>query len=148
MRLNCGCCVLRPWGEGNGPSLVRHANNYEVWCRVRDRFPYPYTHADAEGWIAFAQQQDPQTQFAIQVHGEAAGGIGLELRSDVERRSAEIGYWLGETFWGKGIATAAIRALTGYGFEAFDLTRIFAVPFADSSARYAPWRNAATSARG
>ncbi len=134
MRLDCGRCVLRPWKEGDEPSLIRHADNYEVWRRLRDRFPHPYTRADAEQWIASARQQDPQTSFAIEVHGEAAGGIGLELGNDIERRSAEIGYWLGETFWGKGIATDAVRAMTDYGFEALDLTRVFAVPFASSSA--------------
>ena len=102
MRLDCGCCVLRPWREGDEPSLVRHANNYEVWRRLRDRFPHPYTHADAEQWIAFVQRQDPHTQFAIEVRGEATGGIGLEVGSDIERRTAEIGYWLGEAFWGRG----------------------------------------------
>jgi len=114
--------------------LVRHANNYEVWRRLRDLFPHPYTNADAEQWIAFVQLQDPQTHFAIEVHGEAAGGIGLQLGSDIERRSAEIGYWLGEAFWGRGIATAAVRAVTRCGLETLDLTRIFAVPFASSSA--------------
>ena len=133
MRIDCGYCVLRPWSEGDEVSLVRHANNYEVWRRLRDRFPHPYTQADAEQWIAFATQET-QTHFAIEVHGEATGGIGLELGSEINRRSAEIGYWLGEAFWGKGITTAAVRALTSYGFEAFNLTRIFAVPFANSSA--------------
>jgi ribosomal-protein-alanine N-acetyltransferase len=134
MRLDCGCCVLRPWREGDESSLVRHANNLEVWRRLRDSFPYPYTYADAEQWIAFVRHQDPQTHFAIEVHGEASGGIGLELGSDIERRSAEVGYWLGEDFWGKGITTAAVRALSGYGFEVLNLTRIFAVPFASSAA--------------
>ena len=127
-------CVLRPWGEGDRDSLIRHADNYEVWRRLRDRFPRPYTRADAEWWIRFAGRQDPLTHFAIEVEGEAVGGIGLELGSDIERRSAEIGYWLGEAFWGRGIATAAVRALTDYGFTALGLTRIFAVPFASSSA--------------
>jgi RimJ/RimL family protein N-acetyltransferase len=68
------------------------------------------------------------------VQGEAVGGIGLEVGSDIQCRSAEIGYWLGEAFWGKGIATDAVRATTGYGFEALDLTRVFAVSFANSSA--------------
>ena len=134
MRLDCGCCVLRPWRVGDEHSLVRHANNYEVWRRLRDLFPHPYTNADAEQWIAFVQLQDPQTHFAIEVHGEAAGGIGLQLGSDIERRSAEIGYWFGEAFWGRGIATAAVGVLTRYGLETLDLTRIFAVPFASSSA--------------
>ncbi len=134
VRLDCGHCVLRPWREGDEPSLVRHGNNYGVWRSLRDRFPRPYTHADAEWWVAFAGRQDPQTQFAIEVDGEAADGIGLELRGDIERRSAEIGYWLGEAFWGRGVITAAVRALTEYGFEAFDLTRIFAVPLANNTA--------------
>ena len=133
VRLDCGRCVLRSWREGDANSLVRHANNYEVWRRLRDGFPHPYTRADAEWWIIFARQQDPQTHLAIEVRGEAVGGIGLELGSDIERRSAEIGYWLGEAFWRKGITTAAVRAMTSYGFEALDLTRICAVPFASSS---------------
>jgi GNAT acetyltransferase-like protein len=124
LRLDCGRCVFRPWREGDEPSLARHADNYEVWRRLRDRFPHPYTHADTEQWIASARQQDPQTSFAIEARGEAVGGIGLELGSDIERRSAEIGYWLGESFWGKGIATDAARAMTGYGFEALGLTRV------------------------
>lgn len=134
MRLDCGCCVLRPWREGDEPSLVRHADNYKVWRRLRDGFPHPYTRADAECWIAVAKQQDPQTHFAIEVHGEATGGIGLDLGSDIERRSAEIGYWLGEDLWRRGITTVAVRAVTEYGFEALHLTRIFAVPFATTSA--------------
>ena len=134
VRIDCGRCVLRPWREGDEPSLVRHANNYEVWRSLRDRFPRPYTRADAEWWVAFARRQERQAQFAIEVDGEAAGGIGLALKSDIERRSAEIGYWLGEAFWGRGIVTAAARALTAYGFEAFDLARIFAVPFANNHA--------------
>ena len=68
------------------------------------------------------------------MHSEATGGIGLELGSDIERRWAEIGYWLGGAFWEKGIDTAAVRALTRYEFEALSLTRIFTVPFASSSA--------------
>jgi RimJ/RimL family protein N-acetyltransferase len=83
---------------------------------------------------ASSKQQDPQKHFAIEVRGEATGGIGLELGSDIERRSAEMGYWLGEDLWGRGITTVAVRAVTEYGFEALHLTRIFAVPFASTSA--------------
>jgi len=126
--------VVRPWSEGDETSLARHANSYKIWRRVRDRFPHPYTRADAKRWVASARLQDPQTHFAIEVDGDADGGIGLEIGDDIERRSAEIGYWLGEDHRGRGITTAAVRALTGYGFEALDLTRIFAVPFVDNSA--------------
>ena len=131
--LDCGRCAVRSWRGGDESSLVRHADNYEVWRRMWDSFPRPYTHEDAMEWIS-ACRKEPQTHFAIEAGGEAVGGIGLELGSDVERRSAEIGYWLGEDFWGQGIVPAAVQALTRYGFETFGLTRIFAVPFASSSA--------------
>lgn len=134
VRLECGTCALRPWREGDELALVRHADNYEVWRRLRDHFPHPYARADAEWWISYTRLQNPPTDFAIEVGGEVAGGIGLEPKSDVERRSAEIGYWLGEAFWGKGIATAAVSALTDYAFEELDLVRVFAVPFLDNPA--------------
>jgi [ribosomal protein S5]-alanine N-acetyltransferase len=135
MRLDCERCVLRPWTPHDVPSLVRHANNHLVSRRLRDRFPHPYTRADAEQLIAYAQQQSsPPTVFAIEVENEAVGGIGLERKSDVECCSAEIGYWLGEDVWGRGIATAAVGALTSYGFEVLSLSRIFATPFANNPA--------------
>lgn len=134
MRLDCKLCVLRPWDLGDAPSLVRHADSYRVWRGVRDRFPHPYTRAEADDWIAFARRQEPQTQFAIEVLGEAVGGIGLQLRSDIERCSAEVGYWLGESAWGRGVATVAVRAITRYGFEELGLTRVFAVPFTHNPA--------------
>ena len=114
-------------------SLVRHADNYEVWRRLRDSFPHPYTRADAEAWISSTRHWEPPSRFAIDVRGEAVGGIGLELGWDIERRSAEMGYWIGEEFWGRGIVTAAVQTVTRYGFETLDLTRIFAIPLADSS---------------
>ena len=134
MRLDCGPCVLRPWAPGDAPSLVRHADNYEIWRRLRDNFPHPYTRVKADEWISFARGQNPQTQLAIEVLAEAVGGIGLELRSDVERCSAEVGYWLGESVWGRGVAPAAVRAITRYGFEELGLVRLFAVPFASNEA--------------
>ena len=82
MRLDRGCCVLRPWGVGDEHSLVRYANNYEVWRRMRDWFPHPYTRQAAHEWITFAKQRNPQTYFAVEVGGEAVGGIGLALKSD------------------------------------------------------------------
>jgi ribosomal-protein-alanine N-acetyltransferase len=126
--LDCGCCVLRPWAAGDELSLVRHANNYKIWRNLRDSFPHPYTPTDAQQWISFAQQKSPQTLFAVEVGGEAIGSVGLFPKSDIERLSAEIGYWIGEAIWGKGIATAAVRTLSSYGFRELGLTRIYAVP--------------------
>lgn len=125
---------IRSWRAGDEPSLARHANNRNIWLNVRDRFPHPYTLADAEAWVAKASAAEPETQFAIEVSGEAAGGIGLFLQEDVERYSAEIGYWLGEVYWGRGIATAAVRRFTQYAFETFDLCRIYASVFARNAA--------------
>jgi len=122
-------CTVRPWAEGDAAALVRHADDREVWRNLRDRFPYPYTEADAEVWLTWALMQDPVTHFAIEVDGEAAGGIGIVLGEDVHRRTAEIGYWLGRTHWGRGIATEAVRAVTGYAFSAHDLVRIQAFVF-------------------
>ncbi len=122
--------TVRPWRKGDEESVVRHANNRKVWINLRDRFPHPYTRADAEQWIARATAQDPQTNFAIAVNDEAVGGIGLELKSDVERRSAEVGIWLGEAYWGKGIGTAAARAMAEYAFATFDVCRLYCQVFA------------------
>src|SRR5690606_7656580 len=107
--------LVRPWRWGDEASLVRHANNRKVWRNLLDTFPHPYTEADAREWLERrATPEAPVTNFAIEVDGEAAGGIGLRLGEDVARRSAEIGYWLGEAHWGRGIATEAVRALTDY----------------------------------
>ena len=130
MAIECGGFRLREWRAGDEESLVRHANDREIWLNMRDRFPHPYTEADAASWIAIATARTPAANLAIEIDGEAAGGIGLMLHEDVERVSAEIGYWLGRAFWGRGVTSAAVRAMTTYGFESFGLTRIFAVPFA------------------
>jgi len=121
--------VLRAWKPGDEPSLVRHANSRTIWRNLRDAFPHPYTLADAKRWIEVANPIMPITNFAIVVDGAAVGAIGLVLREDVFRRSAEIGYWLGEEFWGRGIVTEAVRAVTDYAFETFDLCRVYAGVF-------------------
>ncbi len=126
MKLELKTCVIRPWQAGDEESLARHANNYGIWRNVRNRFPYPYSMDDAREWIRLAGEEDPQLNFAIVVGGEAVGGIGLVLKDDIYRCAAEIGYWLGEEFWGQGIMTEAARALTGWAFENFDLSRIYA----------------------
>jgi RimJ/RimL family protein N-acetyltransferase len=129
MELKLEHCTLRPYRPGDEPSLVQYANNRNVSRNMRDRFPYPYTEADAHEWTARVSGQMPVTNFAIVVDGIAVGGIGLELGTDVARRSAEIGYWLGEPFWGRGLATEALRAVTEYAFRTFDICRIEAGVF-------------------
>lgn len=127
--------VLRPWDDSDLEALVRYGDNRNIWINLRDRFPHPYTRADAEAWIAFCKaQQPPLTQFTIDLNGEAIGGIGLETFGDVQHMTAEIGYWVGEPFWGRGIATAALKQATAYAFATFPFQRLQAMVFAWNSA--------------
>ena len=134
MLLTLSRCKIRPWAESDADSLQRHANNREVSRHLRDRFPFPYGAEQARQFLAWLAKQPSPTVWAIEVDGEAAGGIGIEMHTDVERVSAEIGYWLGESVWGRGIATEALQAVTAEAFRRFDITRLYAVPFADHTA--------------
>jgi RimJ/RimL family protein N-acetyltransferase len=127
-------CEVRSWRASDVPSLVAHANNRRIWINLRDRFPYPYTLQDGRSFIRAARTMEPETFFAIAVEGAAVGGVGLALQPDVERISAEVGYWLGEPLWGRGITTDAVSAITRHGIEQLGLTRLFALPFARNTA--------------
>ncbi|MGH7527914.1 MAG: GNAT family N-acetyltransferase [Gemmatimonadales bacterium] len=122
-------CRIRSWRPGDAPSLARHADNRKIWLNLRDHFPHPYTLAHAETWIAQAARGNPESHFAIEVNAEAAGGVGLMFQEDVDRYSAELGYWLDEVHWGRGIMTSAVRRFTEYAFATFDLQRVFATVF-------------------
>ncbi len=130
-------CTIRPWRSTDAESLVRHANNLEVARHLRDRFPHPYTRADAQAFLKHAvpaSVSDRPTNLAIEVDGEAAGGIGFILGSDVERFSAEIGYWLGQAYWGRGIGTEALIVVSQHAFDDFNLLRLYALAFAGNVA--------------
>lgn len=114
--------------------MTRHANDRAVSIHLRDRFPFPYGIEQAKTFLGWIARQPSPTVWAIDVDGEACGGIGIELHSDVERVSAEIGYWLGQRHWGKGIATQALTAVTAEAFRRYDITRLYALPFADHPA--------------
>ena len=129
MELQLKTYKIRYWRSGDELALAKHANNYKIWLNLRDSFPHPYTLRDAQNWILLANASLPVTNFALEVNGEAAGGIGLLLQPDVYRKSAEIGYWLSETYWNQGIITEALQAVTDYSFHAFDLVRIYAAVF-------------------
>ena len=126
--------MLRPWARGDSASLVRHANNINVARHLRDRFPHPYTRADAAAFLAHCLAADTISSFAIEIDGQAIGGAGFVRGTDVERFSAEVGYWLGEEYWGRGIATESVELLTRYLFEDLGLLRLFALPLADNAA--------------
>lgn len=125
---------IRDWRVGDERSLRQHADNRNVWINLRDAFPLPYTPADAAAWIRRATSASPPTNFAIEVDDAAVGGIGLRLGEDVHVRSAEIGFWLGEPFWGCGIMSEAVSLMTEFAFETFDICRIHAAVFAWNAA--------------
>src|SRR5436190_5392448 len=134
LSLKLTMCEIRSWRTSDIEPLVRYANNRKIAMNLRDRFPHPYTKADGQRFIRAMRHADPETAFAVVVDGEAAGGIGFVLQQDVDRASAEIGYWLGEPFWGRGITTEALVAVTGHVIDRHGVTRVFAVPFAHNTA--------------
>jgi len=127
-------CRVRGWRPDDAASLTRHANNINVAEQLRDRFPHPYLHANAVSFLKSVLQDDEASNLAIEVNGEAAGAIGYVLGTDIERYSAEIGYWLGEAHWGRGIVTEALMLVTEHVFVKENLLRLFALPFADNAA--------------
>jgi RimJ/RimL family protein N-acetyltransferase len=139
VRIDLAACSVRSWRTSDLESLVRYADNHKIWLNLRDAFPHPYTRADGLRFIRATRERVPETGFAIAVHGEAAkdeavGAISFVMHTDVERVSAEIGYWLGEPFWGRGITTEALAAVTAYAIETYGLTRLYALPFAWNTA--------------
>lgn len=134
MIIETTCGMIRHWCEGDITALAKYANNRAIWCNLRDLFPHPYTEDDARDFIEIAGKQDSTTLFAIATPEEAIGGIGISLGSDVHRLTAELGYWLGEPYWGKGIMTETVRKFTNYVFEHFNLVRVYAEPYAYNAA--------------
>lgn len=126
---------LRPVEPADAPALARHANDRAIWLNLRDRFPHPYTLADAEWYVHFVNTEDATNMhLGIEVDGEVAGSISVLFKDDISRREAEIGYWLGRAYWGRGIVTAAVRALSEYALTCFDLCRLYATVFAHNPA--------------
>ena len=121
--------ILRPWRSSDLDSLVKHADNYNIAKWLTDQFPHPYTYESGKSYIEMVGKDNPAKVFAIEIDGEAAGSIGVFPQSDIHQKSAEIGYWLSEKFWRNGIMSSAIRDIVKYGFDSFDIVRIYARPF-------------------
>jgi len=131
-RLDLGDVLLRPWGAEDRESLVRHGDDVEVTRYLADRFPSPYTLEDADRWIDYcAGMEDAIASLAIVVDGEACGGVGMERRSDLERRTAEVGYWLGREYWGRGLVARCLASLTEFAFAERDFERLEATVIAE-----------------
>lgn len=134
MEIQLSACSIRSLRIDDAPSIQRYADNRKIWQNLRDIFPHPYRLRDAESFIRRVSQESPSTVFAIATPKEAIGCIGLQLGEDVHRRTAELGYWLAEPFWGHGIVSQAVVAFTAYAFDTFPLDRVFAQPFATNRA--------------
>jgi ribosomal-protein-alanine N-acetyltransferase len=127
-------CTIREWRADDAADLAKHANDMGVASNLRDVFPNPYTLGDANKFLARIINDQPMVNFCLDIGGSAAGGIGLRLGSDIHRRTAEFGYWLGRAYWNRGIMSEAVGAFSDAAFEAFDLRRLYAEPFANNTA--------------
>jgi RimJ/RimL family protein N-acetyltransferase len=134
MLLELGDLKVRSWRKDDLKALVHHANNAKIAANLRDQFPHPYTRRDGIDFLEYAHTQEPEVSFAIEVAGEAVGGVGFLLGRDIARMSAEMGYWLSEQFWGRGIVTRAVTAMSDWAFDNYRLTRVFAMAFAHNVA--------------
>lgn len=141
---------LRKWRIEDIESVARYANNDKIACNLRDAFPYPYTRKDAENYVegCINSSEDNQLCRAIVVDGKAVGSIGVFVGSDVYRKSAELGYWLAEEYWNKGIMSAAVRQICADAFESFDIVRIYAEPFAHNAGSRKVLENAGFTLEG
>ena len=142
--------TLRPWREGDENSIARYADNAKIAANLRDVFPWPYSRQDAVDFVAGCVQNEGRGQLcrAIEMDGEAVGSISLTLGTDVYRRSAELGYFLGEPFWGRGLMTAAVAAMCREGFGTWDIVRIYAEVYARNTASHRVLEKAGFSLEG
>lgn len=127
--------TLRQWSESDAEELVLIADNKSIADNLRDGFPNPYSINDARKWLEMVLKMgEPAKFFAVVYEGRLAGSIGIVTKEDIYRKNVEIGYFIAQDFWGKGLATKALRAATAYAFETFDIIRAYAEPFADNEA--------------
>jgi [ribosomal protein S5]-alanine N-acetyltransferase len=140
MRLDSDACTVRSWQVTDLLALPRQANNRAIWCQMRDRFPHPYRLLHATMFLVavhFARLAGRRERhFAIEARGSLAGGIGVVFGSDVHARTAELSYWLGEAYWGQGIATSAVKTMASYLIAHHRLLRLFALPYSSNPASY------------
>ena len=129
MLLDLGDLRIRKWQRDDLDALLRYANNPKIAANLRDQFPHPYTRRDALDYLNYARAMDIPMSFAIEYGGEAVGGIGFKLGIDIARLSVEMGYWLAEPLWGRGLTTRAVAAASDWAFNGYKIVRVFATTF-------------------
>ena len=143
---------LRKFEKTDANSITKYANNKNIAKWLTKEFPHPYDKKDAESFIHIVSKIEPNIVFTIEVNGEAAGSISVTPQNNVNiwknnpnievqdteinicNKQAELGYWLAEDYWNKGIMTLAIKEIVEYGFKTFDINCIFATPFINNLA--------------
>ena len=138
--ISLGDITLRRWRPEDAQELAAAADNFKIWLNVRDGFPHPYSLDDAKAFIGSVGRLPGV--FAIEIDGRAVGSIGYFPQSDVERLNAEIGYWLSEECWGRGIMSRAVKLLADHIFANTEIIRLFATPFAYNPASMKVLENA------
>ncbi len=123
--LGNGYCI-RSFLYGDAASLARHGNNWEIAKNLRDSFPTPYTIEHARVWIQHIKEHEADSRFVIDFEGEAIGEIGFVKQLDVHRYVAEIGYWISQAHWGKGIMTKALSRVCQYAMDDQGVVRLYA----------------------
>ena len=126
--------ILRRWKPEDAESLAKYINNKKIWDNCRDGLPYPYTLQDANAFIAHVTSNSFNSEYCIEVNGEAVGNIGFIIGTDVERFSAEIGYWIAEQFWNKGYMTNALEHAIDHFFSTTNVIRIYAKVYVSNEA--------------
>jgi [ribosomal protein S5]-alanine N-acetyltransferase len=127
--------VLRPWSISDAPNLAVLADNKKISDNLRDGLPFPYTLNDAKNWLnIILPENSPPRFFAITLDKQLVGSIGIVSKTDIYRKNIEIGFFIAEYFWGRGIATKAIKAAVSYAFRDFDIVRVYAEVFSDNLA--------------
>lgn len=123
--------ILRKWRKEDAAEIITAANNPKIAANLRNTFPYPYLLKDAEWYVNDCILKEGKNQLtrAIVAEGRVVGSIGIFVKDDVYEKSAELGYWLSEEYWGQGIMTQAAEMICREAFAAFDIVRIFAEPF-------------------
>ena len=134
MLLDLGDLRVRNWRKDDLGALLLHANNPKIAGNLRDQFPHPYTRRDGLEYLNYVRSMDVPMAFAIEYGGEAVGGIGFKLGVDIARLSTEMGYWLAEPLWGRGLTTRAVTAASDWAFDNYKVVRIFATVFAHNGA--------------
>lgn len=134
MVLDLGDLRVRDWRRDDLDALLRYASNSKIAGNLRDQFPHPYTRRDGIEYLNYVRSMDPPMAFAIEYGAEAVGGIGFKLGVDIARLSVEMGYWLAEPLWGRGLTTKAVTAASDWAFDAYKVVRVFATVFSHNVA--------------